>query len=323
MTKAAQQIEELSRDVKRLEACVDKVQRVVREQEARFYTLRRHVLNSNPNSEWNHPYIATTAISTYLRQPGLSGALFQKYKADRSEISYPYPVYYVSQQFIDFVKNGNFGNGIALFFNWCFDESSDIMIGSDKPGERTNSAACLEAVAKDLGEDTDYVVNEIGVPRELALRYADPRHLLRPLIVSQFGTYPLLVSIFERYIRANRLEVSGIGGSRIRVDKNMKRWFGPGTNTHHIVLGTDNITKHNVTNPEFLADPTHDVHKNALELLAIRGGKYAYDGETFCRTMIYELISTFVIPKVPESVIPEPKEYMSHICAGVRIYITS
>lgn len=323
MSKAAQQIEELSREAKRFEETASKLKIQLCAQNSRFKekqgyqsALCRHVRNSQAIGT---TYIAAESISTYLKQPGLENIIEEKCHYRTQPL---FSAYYVSQQFIDFVKNGNFGNGIALFFNGVIDHETHRMIGSDKPRETKNTTACLEAVAKDLGEDTDYVAKEMGVSRDLALRYADPRHLLRPLIVSQSGTYPLLVSIFERYIRVNNLEV-GDDSSRVRVDKNMKRWFGPGTNTHHIVLRTDNITKYDVTRPEFLTDPDHDVHKNALELLAIHGGTSAYDGETFSRTMIYKLISTFVIPKVPASVLPEPSKDMAHICAGVRIYITS
>jgi hypothetical protein len=273
---------------------------------------------------------AAEAITTYLKQPSLCGPLVEKArhrieasrKQSRVDVATPRAgCFYVSNQFVEFVRGGQFGNGLALFFPGISAKTHAISGASPAGAEQ-----CLAAVTGELPPGTD-VLNVLGVDRDVALKLADPRRLLTPLILSQFATSPLLMTIIARYIRVNNLRDEN---GRVRIDKNMKKWFGPGTNTHWIIKDASG-KEVDLTPAEELANPDSKFHKCALERLTERGGAAAAaaavagaapacDEHSFVRTLSIALASKFIVPVVPETVAPSVKnQTFARLAAGISL----
>jgi hypothetical protein len=204
----------------------------------------------------------------------------------------------ITDQFRKFVEECNFGNGLPKIFG--LDAPSITAINGaaepDRAIAEVEAAAGID-VAEKLGFPKGAANRAEGV--ELARRLADPRTVLRPLLGERgVVTSPILMSLMARYVAANGLKDPETG--RIRVDDNMRKYFGEGTNTRFVYL------KHDYTPevpPGTKVEPYNDHDKSALERIRARpfedGAVVPYDGATHTRAMLIAIATFFRISDTP------------------------
>lgn len=214
--------------------------------------------------------------------------------------------FYISDPLREFIRNANLGNGIALFFPEVSDEVRAVS-GAENPD------AALAAVQEELGAQRN-VLKELGVTKEQARLVADPRYVIKSLIIERgIATSPLLMSIMACYIAANGLK--GPDG-RISLDDNMRKHFGSGSTRW--VFGGKDLTP---------AEALDDVNLSGLERLKRRAPKNSgdpvpFDGKTFARSMSIALASMYRIAKVPDDLaaaLTNPR--VVNLASGVKSYL--
>lgn len=138
-------------------------------------------------------------------------------------------LFYITDNVIEFFKNANMGNGIAMFFSESLSEETRNISGVKKPKE------AYAAVAAELGANPEDV---LGMTTEMLMKLADPRRVIIPLLKKyQMVSSPLLIKLMSQYIRVN--ELTDRSTRRIVFDANMKNWFGGDSTTRATVGGKD------------------------------------------------------------------------------------
>lgn len=137
--------------------------------------------------------------------------------------------FFVSDQFRDFVMESNFGNGLAMLFPWV-----PLAIHSLSP-EVLTPEQMYDAVAKEVGGDPAEILQ---IPRSTLLKHTDARHLLVPVFESlRVSTTSLFMMIMNRYVNVNGLALDGELSGQVRVDENLEKFFGAGTDTQYRLRG--------------------------------------------------------------------------------------
>jgi hypothetical protein len=234
--------------------------------------------------------------------------------------------FYVSDNFIGFVRQGNFGNGIALLFPKTNPEYASITKETRAISGAEDPDGALTAVASDLGISVADVLKKLGVDKAMARNLADPRFVISPLIIDRgIATSPILMSLMAHYINVNGLRDPTTG--RIHVDENMRLHFGDGTNTRWV------LNKHDYTPDDIVrSDPQTNVDRSGLDRILSRSektdeaaggvGASSYDGKTFLRSMAIALACMYRIPTVPEKMkvnLSNPR--IVNLAVGVSAYI--
>lgn len=247
--------------------------------------------------------------------PKLAAVLFKNEKArisaltklSRVEPSSHVSCFYISDPLKEFVRNGNFGNGIALLFpDRELSDDVHCVSGAEAPED------AIKAVSDAIGEDC---VAALGITRDQAVKIADTRRVLSPLLIEAgVATSALLMTLTARYIRVNRLKDAATG--RIRVDTNMRRQFGS-KNTRAILNGVDHTP----------ADASEDVNLDGLARLRKRtvpdGQPVPFDGKTFIRPMTITLASFYRVSKVSDPALAATlaSERINRLAIGANIYL--
>lgn len=258
---------------------------------------------------------AAEELAAAIGVPKLAAVLFKNEKArvsaltkvSRVEPAARVSCFYISDPLKEFVRNGNFGNGIALLFpDRDLSDEVHCVSGAESPEN------AIKAVSDALGEDC---VAALGITREQAIKIADPRRVLSPLLIEAgVATSALLMTLTARYIRVNRLKDPATG--RIRVDTNMRRQFGT-KNTRAVINGVDH------TPP----DASEDVNLDGLARLKKRvvsdGQPVPFDGKTFIRPMTITLASFYRVSKVDDPALATTlaSDRISNLAVGANMYM--
>lgn len=250
--------------------------------------------------------------------------------------------FYVTNQFVDFVKSGNFGNGLALLFPNVSDKTHAIPCANDcRPGGgtkyRDEAIAAVERECADI-LDGKSLVEYLETDLASLYKLADPRTLLLLLLNNNVATSPLLMTIMARYNSVNGL--TDPVSKRIHVDKNMTKHFGPGTNSRWLLNKTD------FTPTQADVDAAEDpAERERLKSIVDRANLSIYeqlknytpkrrhandenslppfDGETYERSIAIVIASMCHIGNIPDSQLmarlKDPR--VAALTVGINIYI--
>lgn len=245
--------------------------------------------------------------------------------------------FYVTDQFVNFVRTGNFGNGLALLFPNVSDATHAIPVASDKLSGTTEHAdAAIKAVEKECagvlkGQTLlQYLDTDIATLRMLA----DPRWLILTLLSHNVVTSPLLMTIMARYAKVNNLTDPETKRINFSKDKNMRQHFGPGTNSRWFLGGVDYTPTEETIKaaPEAERAELREIMENANlsiydRLLARKpkkkDGSLPFDGKSYERSIAIVIpcmchIKIMTDEKLAEK-LRNPK--LAALTVGINIYI--
>lgn len=251
--------------------------------------------------------------------------------------------FYVTDRFVDFVRSGNFGNGLALLFPGVSPETHAIPCANDqRTGDTKKRDEAIAAVERECAEilGGKSLAEFLETDTAKLYKLADPRSLLLLLLNNNVASSPLLMTIMTRYNKVNGL--TDPATKRIHVDKNMSKHFGPGTDSRWMLKGADfTPTDAQVSAVEDQAErdrlqtivdnsklsvfeqlQNYTPKRKAADAAPRSSDEPMFDGETYERSLAIVIASKCHIGSVPERQevkLRDPR--IAALTAGLNIYI--
>ena len=307
-----QQVKELQQSVRSLPAAACSYKRNARHisDDERQKRIDAQVERSTPGIQALASELGIPKLAGYIQQRNLEVCTKSKKPPSRVESGTQISAaFYISDPLREFILNANLGNGIAYLFPNISDKVRSIVGGEDPE-------AAYAAVSQEIGKDPATV---LGIPKKEVLKLADPRVVLRPLVLDLgIATSPLLMCIMAFYVSANDLRDEN---GRVHIDELMQTCFGKG-NTRHVLFDKD------VTSSELGDDVISTLTQSGLARLTSRAPKtekssIPCDGETFDRSMSIALASYYRIPATAthKETLQTPK--VVNLANGIKAYFAS
>jgi len=279
--------------------------------EERTLRIEGQTARTNAGIECLTKTIKVPALSGYLAKHALNRLESTETPSKVESGAQISAAFLISDPLRNFIREANLGNGIALLFPGMSEETRSISGAHD-------ADAAINAVREELGGKDPLEI--LGVTKEQAVKLADPRQILAPLLIERgIATSPLLMSIMACYISANGLRDET---GRITIDDNIRKHLGNGT-TRWVNKKIDYTPAEGAS---------EDLELSGIARLQARPVKAKEtappcDETTFVRSMSIALASHYRIPtaNIPadkvETLLKDP--IVADLASGIKAYLAA